>query len=179
LKAGDEIVVPTGDGNESVHARLIAACHRKTDVATLDALLGDFRRAAKQILTGTRPQAAAIEKLRANGAHAPGQLPAWASGKTIAPEEPGDVRTVFATADLPSPDLRVIYEIASTLRNVHRTVGRLVSALRSRRDEMALRRLKDLVGDVAEELIEEFAVYRVESVERPTDIAGYMSGRIT
>jgi hypothetical protein len=179
LRRGDEIIVPTGDGNESVHARTIGACHRTADVAALDALLGQFREAARRVRSSARTQREAEELVRSRGAVAAGELMHWASGQTIAPHRPTDVAAVFEAAGIPCPDLRVLYEIANTLRDLHRTVGRLVSALRSRRDERAMAELRRMLGDVAEELVEEFAVHRVEAVAEAINAPAYLAGRIT
>lgn len=175
---GDVVIVAAGDGTDSVHARLVAATHTNDDVASLDAILEQFRSAARTVLRTKPTQRAAIEAVRVAGAQAAGQLTFWASGRTIAPQEPGDIAAVFRAAGQPVPDLRLLNSVAGTLRNLHRALGRFVTALRSGRADDAVEGLRRLIGDSAEELLDEFVAATVASVGQPTPVPANLAGRL-
>lgn len=178
LKPGDSVVVPAGDGTESVHARLLAASRTNTEVASLDALLSQFRLAARHVLDSARTHQAAIELVAAHGAEHAGQLKAWADGSTIAPREPGDVAAVFSAAGRPAPNLSVLYSVATALRDLSRRIGQFVAAIAGGTNHDAVEKLRALVGDFADELVDEFVVARVASVGTPTTIAAHLAGRL-
>lgn len=177
LRPGDQIVVPAGEGTESVHARLVAASRSNDDVRSLDLILSQFRSAARAVL-GTGPQREAIERLRLAGAVAPDQLPAWAKGTTIAPREPGDVEAVFRAARRPGPDIGLIYAVASTLRSLNRALGKFIAAIAVGRGDDAIDRLRGLVGPVADELLDEFIVARVTEVGQGATVPSSVAGRL-
>jgi hypothetical protein len=177
LRPGDRIVVPAGEGTESVHARLVAACHGNADVRALDLILSQFRMAARSLLEdGTR--ADAVARVRSAGADAPDQLQNWARGTTIAPREPEDVRAVFVAAQRPCPDLGLIYAVASTLRSLHRTLGRFVSAIAAGRGDGAVDKLREIVGDEADALLDEFIVAKVVSLGEPRFMSSSWAGKV-
>lgn len=178
VTAGDVVVVAAGDGTDSVHARLVAATHTNEDVASLDAILEQFRNAARTVLRTKPTQRAAIDAVRAAGAQAAGQLTFWASGRTIAPHEPGDIAAVFRVAGQPAPDLRLLNSVAGTLRNLHRALGRFVSALASGRGDDAVQGLRRLIGDSADELLDEFVTAAVTAVGEPTQVPANLAGRL-
>ncbi|MFE3102884.1 DISARM anti-phage system protein DrmE domain-containing protein [Nocardia tengchongensis] len=178
IRPGDAVVVPAGDGTDSVHARLITLSHTNDDVAALDAILGQFRRAARQVLETHSTLQAAIAAVRNAGAQAPGELKMWASGRTIAPRVPQDIAAVFLTAQQSSPDLWLLHSVAGRLRTLHRSLGHFVKALASGHAGAAVNKLRSLVGDGADELLEEFLVATVISVGAPTDVPAGFSGRI-
>ena len=170
-------MVPAGEGTESIHARLVAASRGNDDVRSLDVILSQFRAAAKSLLArGTRREI--IDRLRRAGAEHPDQLSAWARGTTIAPREPGDVAAVFQVADKACPDLNLIYAVAGTLRNLHRALGRFIAAIATGRSDNAVDQLRDLVGPVADELLDEFIVARVAKVGRSCRVPSSIAGRI-
>jgi hypothetical protein len=178
LNPGDSVVVPAGDGTESVHARLLAASRSNTEVASLDMILSQFRLAARHVLRSVETYQKAVDLVIANGGlHAP-QLRAWADGSTIAPREPGDVAAVFAAARRPSPNLNVLYSVATALRDLSRRLGQFVAAIAGGTNRDAVDKLRALVGDFADELVDEFVIAQVESVGHPTAIAAHLAGRL-
>ncbi|WP_157172968.1 DISARM anti-phage system protein DrmE domain-containing protein [Nocardia exalbida] len=175
---GDAIIVPAGDGTDSVHARLVALSHDNDDVASLDAILGQFRRAARSVLEAYDTQQVAIAAVRRAGARAPGELSMWASGRTIAPRVPEDIAAVFRAAHQTAPDLRLLRTVAERLRTLHRSLGHFVKALVSERADDAVGQLRRLVGESADELLDEFLAATVTSVGQPTDVPVDLAGRI-
>lgn len=178
VSPGDVIIVPAGDGIESVHARLVAFSHTNDDVAALDAILEQFREAARKVLRDNGTQRAAVEAVRIAGASAAGQLSLWSSGETIAPRSPGDIAAVFRAARQPVPDLGLLNSVAGTLRTLHRDLGDFVTALASGRGGEAVQRLRRLIGDSAEELLDEFIAAKVADVGRPTSVPANLAGRL-
>jgi hypothetical protein len=177
LRSGDRIIVPAGEGTDSIHARLVAASRSNDDVKALDLILSQFRSAARVVMAG-RTRADAIDQVRIAGAKAYGQLPFWASGSTIAPQEPGDVAAVFRAAGKPCPDLGLIYAVANKLRSLGRMLGHFVAAISSGRGEDATGKLRALVGPVADELLDEFVVAVVDRVGEPQTMPGSIAGRV-
>ena len=178
LRPGDRIVVPAGEGIESIHARLVSASRSNDDVRALDMILSQFRSAARFILLSTSTQREAIERLKQAGAEAAGQLSAWAKGTTIAPREPGDVAAVFRAAGRPCPDLGLVYAVASKLRGLNRTLGRFVSAVASGGGDETIDQLRELVGPVADELLDEFIVAEVAAVGTSQSVSSVIAGRL-
>ena len=178
LRAGDRIVVPAGDGTDSIHARLVAASRHNDDVRSLDMILGQFRSAAQAVLEANPTQSAAIARVSAAGAEASGQLLAWATGTTIAPRNPDDVAAVFRAADRPCPDLGLIYAVADRLRGLSRTLGRFVSAIASGGGEQTIDQLRGIVGSVADELLDEFVVAEVDAVGTARLVGASTAGRL-
>ncbi len=177
VSVGDVIIVPAGEGTESVHARLVAVSHTNDEVASLDAILEQFRNAARKVLRASQTQRAAIAAVHDAGARAAGQLSLWASGRTIAPRSPGDIAAVFRAAQQPVPDLELLNSVAGTLRNLHRSLGRFVTALASGRPD-AVEQLRRLVGDSAQELLDEFVAATVTEVGSPTKVSANLVGRL-
>ncbi|MCV7221877.1 hypothetical protein [Mycolicibacterium elephantis] len=175
---GDVIIVPAGDGTESVHARLVAVSHTNDEVAALDAMLEQFRSAARKVLHANGTQRAAINRVRDAGGSAARQLSKWASGETIAPRSPGDIAAVFRAAQQPVPDLRLLDSVAGTLRTLHRDLGYFVTALASGRSDDAVVRLRRLIGDSADELLDEFIAAEVIDVGRPRSVPANLAGRL-
>lgn len=178
VSPGDVVIVPAGDGTESVHARLVAVSHTNDDVASLDAILDQFREAARKVLGDHGTQRAAVEAVRRAGASAAGQLSLWASGETIAPRSPGDIAAVFRAAQQPIPNLGLLNSVAGTLRTLHRDLGDFVIALATGRGDDAVRRLRRLIGDSADELLDEFTAAEVAEVGRPTNVPANLAGRL-
>lgn len=179
LRPGDRVVVPAGDGIESVHARLLALRRSGDDIQQLDAILEQFRSAARQLLNSATTQREAIGRARAAGAEAADQLPFWARGTTIAPHNPNDVEAVFTAARLPCPDLRLIYAIARQLRSLKKTVGRFVDALATDHGEEVVEKFRKLIGPAADEILDEFVVAAVAQIGEPRSMPGWMAGRVT
>lgn len=175
---GDVVIVPAGDGAESVHARLVAVSHTNDEVASLDAILEQFRGAARTVLRSHSTRQAATAAVRAAGATAAGQLGMWASGETIAPRLPEDIAAVFRAAQQPTPDLRLLNSVASTLRSLHRDLGSFVTALASGRAEEAVNRLRGLIGESADELLDEFVAATVTEIGSPTQVPANLAGRL-
>lgn len=178
VSPGDVIIVPAGDGTESVHARLVALSHTNDDVAALDAILEQFREAARKVLRDNGARRAAVEAVRRAGAGAAGQLSLWANGETIAPRVPGDIAAVFRAARQPVPDLALLNSVAGTLRTLHRDLGDFVTALASGRADQAVQRLRRLIGNSADELLDEFIAAEVANVGRPTSVPANLAGRL-
>jgi len=177
LRSGDRIVAPAGEGTESIHARLVTASRGNEEVKSLDLILSQFRSAARSLLAnGTRSDA--IDRVRSAGALAPDQLQHWAKGTTIAPREPGDVEAVFRAAGKPCPDLGLIYAVATRLRSLNRMLGRFIAAIAAGRGDDAVDRLREVVGPMADELLDEFVVVVVAEVGGPRIVSGSMAGRI-
>jgi hypothetical protein len=178
VSPGDVIIAPAGDGTDSVHARLVAVSHTNDEVASLDAILEQFRSAARKVLRANGTRRAAIDAVHNAGATAAGQLGMWASGETIAPRSPGDIAAVFRAAQQPTPDLRLLNSVAGTLRTLHRDLGFFVIALASGRADDAVKRLHRLIGDSAEELLDEFVAATVTGVGTPTQVPANLAGRL-
>ncbi|MGY2089126.1 DISARM anti-phage system protein DrmE domain-containing protein [Nocardia gipuzkoensis] len=178
VRPGDSIIVPAGDGTDSVHARLVALSHSNDDVATLDAILGQFRRAARKVLETHPTRQAAIAAVRAAGAQAPGELNMWASGRTIAPRVSGDIAAVFQAAQQAPPDLRLLHSVAGRLRALHRSLGLFVRALASGRADDGVIQLRRLIGHSADELLDEFLTATVVGVGQPMNVPANSAGRI-
>lgn len=178
LRAGQRIVVPTGDAAESLHARLLAAAHQNSAVEELDLILSQFRSAARALLTGTGTQHEAIEDLRMFGAQSPGQLPKWADGSTIAPRDPLDVAAVFMAARRTCPDLDFLYAVANELRGLGRVIGAFISAIARGANDETVSRLRDLVGPVADEVVDEFEVAIVSGVDPVRLVPVASAGRV-
>ncbi|TDV41688.1 hypothetical protein [Actinophytocola oryzae] len=178
VSPGDVIIVPAGDGTESVHARLVAISHTNDDVASLDAILEQFRSAARKVMDTKSTRQAAIKAVRDTGAHAAGQLGLWASGQTIAPKSPDDIAAVFRAAQQPAPDLQLLNSVAGTLRTLHRSLGRFVTALAAGRADDTVEQLRRLVGDSADELLDEFVAATVTEVGSSTNVPANLVGRL-
>lgn len=179
LRPGDRIIVPAGEGTESIHARLVTASRTNNDdVQSLDLILSQFRAAARYVMTGSATQQDAADRVRVEGAEAFGQLPAWAKGTTIAPREPGDVAAVFKAAGRPCPDLLLVYAVADRLRGLNRTLGRFISAIATGRGADPLDQLRAVVGEAADEILDEFVVAEVVSVGPAKDVSANVAGRI-
>jgi hypothetical protein len=177
LRAGDTIVVPAGEGTESVHARLVAASRSNDDVRALDLILGQFRAAARAVRgNGTRREA--VERVRRAGAQAAGELHNWEQGTTIAPREPGDVAAVFEAAGRPCPDLGLIYAVAGKLRSLNIILGRFVAAMAVGRGADAVGKLRELVGTTADEILDEFVVVTVREVKTKRSVSGAVAGKL-
>lgn len=178
LRTGDQIIIPAGDGTESIHARLVAASRQNADVRALDLLLTQFRVASRQVLHKCATQKDAHELLARHGAAHGRQVSHWASGETIAPQEPGDMKAVFDAAGLPCPDVSVLYAVADALRQLHRTLGRFIAAVTSGRGTDAVDRLRELVGAAADELLDEFTVATVDDIGGSQPVPPSTAGRI-
>ena len=177
LRAGDTIVVPAGEGTESVHARLVAASRSNDDVRALDLILGQFRAAARAVRgNGTRREA--VERVRHAGAQAAGELYNWERGTTIAPREPGDVAAVFQAAGRPCPDLGLVYAVAGKLRSLNIILGRFVAAIAVGRGEEAVAKLRQIVGTTADEILDEFVVVTVREVKTKRSVSGAFAGKL-
>jgi hypothetical protein len=177
LRPGDCVIVPAGEGTESLHARLVAASRGNDDVQALDMILSQFRSAARAVLDG-RTQRDAIELVRDAGAEAADQLVAWARGSTIAPREPGDVAAVFLAAHRQSPDLRLIYAVAGTLRNLSRTIGKFIAAMSRGQGDNAVEKLREIVGEAADEMLDEFIMATITNVGNSIATSSSLAGRI-
>jgi hypothetical protein len=178
LRPGDRIVVPAGEGTESIHSRLVSASRNNDDVQSLDLILSQFRSAARAVLARTHTRREAFELVELHGAEASKQLVAWSTGTTIAPHEPGDVAAVFAAAQRPCPDLKVIYAVARTLRTLNVRLGRFIAAIASGRDDAEVDHLREIVGDLADELLDEFVVVTVADVGEARPVSSGIAGRI-
>ena len=177
LRADDRIVVPAGEGTESVHARLVAASRSNDDVQALDVILGQFRAAARAVRgNGTRREA--VERVRRAGAQAADQLHNWERGTTIAPREPGDVAAVFQAAGRPCPDLGLVYAVAGKLRSLNIILGRFVAAMAAGRGEEAVTKLREIVGPTADEILDEFVVVTVREVKAKRSVSSAVAGRL-
>jgi hypothetical protein len=178
LVRGDRIIVPAGEGTESIHARLVAASRGNDEIKALDLILSQFRSAARSVLEHSATRIEALDRVRMAGAQAYLQLPHWASGATIAPQEPDDVAAVFSAAGKPCPNLGLIYAVANKLRSRGRALGHFIVAVASGRGEDAMGKLRQLVGSVADELVDEFVVAVVERVGEPRIVPGSIAGRV-
>jgi hypothetical protein len=178
ISPGDRIIVPAGEGTESVHARLVAVSHTNDEVASLDAILEQFRSAARSVLRTKGTQRAAIAAVRDAGAEHPSQLKLWATGRTIAPQSPGDIAAVFRAAQQPAPDSRLLHSVAGTLRTLHRGLGRFVAALAAGRAGAAVEPLRRLIGDSADELLDEFVAAIVTEIGSPEWVPANLAGRL-
>lgn len=179
LRAGDHILVPAGEGAESIHARLLAATRTNAEVQALDLILKQFRVAAKAVLDRADTREEAYTAVERAGATAPRQLAAWASGKTIAPRDPGDVEAVFRVAGRVCPDLGLIYSVADALRSLSRSLKGFIAAAAGGRTAEAVEHLRGLVGPAAEELLDEFVVVVVTEIGATRAVPSAIAGRLS
>lgn len=185
LRAGDQVIVPRGDGREALFSRLVAAAHRGADVTLLDTLLGRFRRACVEAYNKAGQNWAELNRrLDAAGCNATTQARAWADGSTIAPADPEDVRIVAELAGDSglASGWQEVATIAQELRRLHQKVGHLISRALvdlSRGDGDNLRKVEELLGDRAE-VLDEFILDQVTSVgpaqQRPESDMGMIDG---
>ncbi|MEI2700391.1 MAG: hypothetical protein V9E94_19430 [Microthrixaceae bacterium] len=178
LRPGDDILVPAGEGTESIHARLVAATRGNGEVQSLDLILSQFRAAARSVLRTAPTQQDAIARVTQAGAEAGGQLVHWANGTTIAPREPSDVAAVFKAADKPCPDLHLIYAVAESLRSLSRHLNSFIAAAASGRADEAVTKLRDLIGPSADELLDEFIIAGVLDVGSSRTVPSGIAGRV-
>ncbi len=108
----------------------------------------------------------------------PTSFPSGHAAQPSPRKEPEDVEAVFVVAGRPCPDLNLIYAVAGTLRSLNRSLGRFVAAIATGRSDGALEQLRELVGAAADELLDEFVVVRVASVETPRTATSSVAGRI-
>lgn len=178
LQRGSRIVIPAGDGLESVHARLLAASRSNADVASLDLILSMFRAAAKAVIARSHTKVEACQAVAAAGASAYSQLGAWADGTTIAPREPHDVEAVFKAAGTKCPDLGLIYAVANELRELSGALKRFAAAIGSGGGDAAAERLRQIVGPTADEILDEFEVAVVDQLGETRDLPSSLAGRV-
>jgi hypothetical protein len=177
LRRGDRVVIPAGEGTDSVHARLVALSRGNDDVKSLDLILGQFRAAARSLLDGRR-RSDAVDMVRVAGAEAPDQLSYWAKGTTIAPRNPEDVAAVFRAAGRPQPDLGLIYAVAGALRNLNQMLGKFVAAITRGQGDAAVLKLREVVGDAALELVDEFQLATVHDVAPVQEVLSSLAGKV-
>lgn len=177
LLGGDRIVVPAGDGTESVHARLLALSRANTDVVALDALLTQFRNAARALMLRSPSKRAAIETVVDAGAQAR-ELESWAKGTTIAPREPGDVAAVFKAAGQTAPDLGLIYSVAGQLRRLSGLLKSFAAAIAAGRGDAVAGRLRTIIGAAADEILDEYLVATVVAVDAHVTVSSSVAGRL-
>jgi hypothetical protein len=72
----------------------------------------------------------------------------------------------------------LIYAVASTLRSLHRTLGRFVSAIAAGRGDGAVDKLREIVGDEADALLDEFIVAKVVSLGEPRFMSSSWAGKV-
>ena len=89
------------------------------------------------------------------------------------------MEAVFTAAQLPCPDLRLIYSIARQLRSLKKTVGGFVEALAADRGEEMAGKLRKLIGPAADEILDEFVVAVVTRIGEPRMVPALMAGRVT
>jgi hypothetical protein len=177
LVAGDRIVVPAGDATDSVHARLLALSRSNRDVATLDALLTQFRRAARTVLDNANTKKDAIDAVVAAGAEAR-ELDAWADGTTIAPRVPGDVAAVFRAAGQRPPNLGLVYAVAGELRSLSAVLRSFSTAIAAGRGDAVADKLRRLIGPAADEILDEYVEAVVDSVDANVTVGASHAGRL-
>ena len=177
LRAGDHVIIPAGEGTDSIHARLVALSRGNDDVKSLDLILGQFRAAARSLLDG-RSRSDAVDMVRVAGAEAPDQLPNWAKGTTIAPRNPEDVAAVFRAGARPQPDLGLIYAVASALRNLNQMLGKFIAAITRGQGDAAVMKLREVVGDAALELVDEFELATVLDVAPIQEVLSSLAGKV-
>ncbi len=178
LRTGQRIVVPTGDAVESLHARLLAAAHQNSDIEELDLILSQFRSAARALLAEASTRQEAIETLCMAGAQSPGQLTKWARWVDDRARDPLDVAAVFLAAHRTCPNLDFLYAVANQLRRLGHVIGAFIAVISRGANQETMSRLRELVGDAADEVLDEFEVGVVASIEpvRPVPVA--TAGRV-
>lgn len=184
LQAGDQVIVPRGEGREALFSRLVAAAHRDADVMTLDLLLGRFRRACVEAHRRAGNNWAELTRqLERAGCSATTQARQWADGSTIAPADPEDVKRVAQLAGdtVLSEGWAEVATIARELRGLHQRVGHLISGAMA---DLAsgggpnLQRIEEELGDRAE-VLDEFVIDTVKAVgaasTRPASDSGMIA----
>lgn len=181
LRAGDQVIVPRGEGRDEILGRMLAARHATGDVAELDLLLGRFRAGCRKLLDDTTRTA--VERImREAGASALTQVPAWADGSTIAPEDPHDVEVVgrLAGDTLLEDSWAAVAAMAAEVRRIHKSLGRLLSAalveVSTGSGGPSLQRLEKELPDGGIEVLDEFMVAEVVSVGTVTSQSVTMDG---
>ena len=182
LRPGDQIIVPRGTGRESLFQRLVDAKHRDEDVHDLTDVLSRWRRACRTIFNNAgqdRQDVAAL--LSRAGLTVTTQLPAWASGSTIAPQDPEDIRRIghLAGDEWLSINWRRIGMIATRLRGLHISIGHRISAAMQEVTEGAgpnLAALAAELGSDASEILDEFEVATVRVVLEPREVPSSLIG---
>lgn len=174
LRSGDSVVVPRNAARETLFARLIAASRQSREVADLDILLRRFRKACWRLRTKYDSWAGAEEQLRRARAEGHTQVKAWATGDTIAPNDPHDIEIVARLAgdDALRSSWAASAAAAEMMRKVRQDLGRLLGrALEeqaSGKPGRATGQLVALLGPGANEIIDEFFVAQVLAVSGPT-----------
>lgn len=178
LLPGDRIIVPAGEGTESLHSRLLGASRSNNDIRDLDLILTGFRSAARALLRDSATRTEAAAKVTAAGGRASYQLPLWASGNTIAPRDPGDVEAVFKAAGKECENLALIYAVANQLRSLGRQIGHFISAVVSGRGSSSVEHLRQVLGPIVDELLDEFMVVTVAELGHRREVPGSFAGRV-
>lgn len=181
LRPGDRIIVPRGTGRESLFQRLVDVKHRDEDVRDLTDVLSRWRRACRTVLDAADGSSEAEELLQAAGLTVTGQLAAWASGDTIAPQDPEDIRRMgeLVGDEWLTTNWRRISMIAKRLRGLHISIGHRISAAMQEVAEGSgpnLIALANELGNDASEILDEFEVATVRAVLERRDVRSSMIG---
>ena len=181
LRAGDQIIVPKGTGRESLFQRLVDVKHRDDDIHDLTDVLSRWRRACRTVLDVADNHREATEILQAEGLTVTTQLAAWASGDTIAPQDPEDIRRIgeLVGDEWLSLNWRRVSMIATHLRGLHISIGHRISAAMQEVAEGAGPNLNALaleLGSDASEILDEFEVAAVRGVLEPREVRSSIIG---
>lgn len=186
LTPGLALLIPRGETRDELYARLLEAAHRDTDVMAVSMLLHRFRVAMYELHDRCGSWEDVARMLRHSGSRVQtgSACRLWATGDVIAPDDVADIRRVARliygdslTADRTWERIGVI---ADGLRQLHRELGRLLSAAIAEaaygQPGANLGRLSALLGGIdAAEILEEFEMRRIRSVGPPTSVpAGHL-----
>lgn len=172
LQVGDQMLYRLGTGRETLFTRLVAASHDASGVGELDLVMRRFRDACRRIRTSSGSWAEGNRRLAAAGANASTQLQSWATGETIAPADAADVLVVAELTNDQGLEKNWyrIEALAQELRSLHQRLGRVLSAAVSEAIDGGgpnVRKVIDLVGTDAAEILDEFGTATITTVTLP------------
>ncbi len=181
VKPGMTVVVPQGDGREELFARLVTATHQSPDLQAFDVLFVRWRDACRSAYRDAGSWEALGQRMQAEGCQVTSQSPrTWATGEVIGPEDPEDIRRIgkLARDPLVERQYRRIDAAVRQVRSLHVRLGSLLSAAMT--DAMSgggvnLEKLRELLGGIdPTELLDEFELRVVRSVEEPEEVPGHL-----
>jgi hypothetical protein len=181
VTAGTRVLLPRGESRDELYQRLLQAAHRDADVMAVQLLLRRFRTAMHELHDRYGSWPAVVDELRRQGSRVSSGAACalWANGTVIAPEDVEDIRRVgrltYGEDLLVDRTWERIGAIAAQLRQMHRSLGRLLSAAlgeaASGQPGPHLKQLSAACGGIdTSEILEEFEVRQVSSVSAPASV---------
>jgi len=72
----------------------------------------------------------------------------------------------------------LIYAVAGALRNLNQMLGKFVAAITRGQGDAAVMKLRDVVGDAALELVDEFQLATVQDVAPVQEVLSSLAGKV-